>query len=348
MIRVAGAVLAGLAACNGRSNVPVGTRTDPAIAAAMVAADSAQGPWRCAAPDGPSVADETLTAGAHRWQLGARVMKLDAPGEIAIGVFADAAGSAAETLAALGRLRAGLAHVDLVISLGGMGATRAELEATFAALTDGAAWPLVALPGDLEPVPAQTEAIAAMRQRGAAVIDGRLLQRIELPAATIALVPGAGAAGRLAAGMDGCAYRAADVTAVFADLTPRAGLRILASAEAPREPDNRGEPTGELALTAGAGQQIDERSEIAGGGAPGGSAGGAGDHPRGIDLALHGPTSGAATPACSGQRDGSAVSLTPGASDATPRLPGPRRAPTAGILTLHGNAWTWKPITDVH
>jgi len=326
MSRFAGAVLAGLAACSGRSNVPVGSRTGPAIAAALVAAGEAREPWRCAAPDGPSMADETLATGAHRWQLGARVMKLDAAGEIAIGVFADAAGSAPETIAALGRLRAQLAHVDLVLSLGGMGATRAELDASFAAIADRAAWPLVALPGDLEPVPAQTEAIAAARQRGAAVIDGRLVARIELPAATIALVPGAGAASRLAAGPEGCAYRAADVAAAFADLTPRPGLRILASAEAPRELDrgdrgNRGEPAGELALAVGAGQQI--------------------------DIALHGPTSSAATPACSGTRDGSAVSLTPGSIDATPRLPGPRRSPTAGILRLRGSAWTWKPIEDV-
>lgn len=313
------ALLVVVGACSGRSNVPVGARVGPALVAALGAADQVREPWRCAAPDGPSIADETLTAGAHKWQLGARVMKLDEPGEIAIGVIADAAGSAPQTLAALGRLRAKLARVDLVISLGGMGASRAELEATFAAITDRATWPLVVLPGDLEPVPAQVEAIAAARQRGAAVIDGRLVQRIELPGATIALVPGAGTVSRLVAGPDGCAYRATDVAAVFADLTPRAGLRILASTEAPREVV-RGEPTGELAMTAGAGQQI--------------------------DIALHGPTDGAVTPARSGDRDGAAVPLTPGSCDATPRLPGPRRAPTAGILTLRGSAWSWKPIED--
>jgi hypothetical protein len=318
--RVASWVLVGLAACSGRSQVPVGSRIGPSLTAALAAADQAREPWRCAASDGPGVADETLTTGAHTWQLGARAMKLDASGEIAIGVIADAAGSAPETLAALGRLRAKLAHVDLVLSLGGMGATRAELEATFAALTDRATWPLVALPGDLESVPAQTEAIAAARKRGAPVIDGRLVGRIELPAATIALVPGAGAASRLAAGSDGCSYRTDDVTAAFADLTPRAGLRVLASAEAPRQTE-RDESTGELAMTVGAGQQI--------------------------DLSLHGPTSSAPTPACSGHRDGAAVPLSPGSSDATPRLPGPRRSSTAGILTLHGNAWTWQPIEDV-
>ena len=269
------------------------------------------------------MADETLTTGSHRWQLGARVMKLDAAGEVAIGVIADAAGSAPLTLAALSRLCARLAQVDLVISLGGMGGSRAELDATFAAITERATWPLVALPGDLEPVAAQAEAIAAARQRGAAVIDGRLVLRIELPAATIALIPGAGTASRLAAGAGGCTYRAAYVAAALADLTPRAGLRILASAEAPREPEggDRGEPTGELALLPGAGQQI--------------------------DIALHGPTGGAVTPARRGDRDGSAVLLTPGSSDATPRLPGPRSPPTAGILNLRGSAWTWKPIEDV-
>ncbi|HET7506137.1 MAG TPA: hypothetical protein VFK02_34190 [Kofleriaceae bacterium] len=325
---VAAPVIAGAlgVACSGRTSVPAGARVGPAIAAALAAADEVREPWRCAAPDGPGLADETLTAGAHRWQLGARAMKLagPAPGELAIGVIADAAGSAPETLAALGRLRARLAQVDLVLSLGGIGATRAELEAAFAVLADRAAWPLVALPGDLEPVADQTAAIATARRRGAAVIDGRLVGRIELPSATIALVPGAGAASRLVAGAEGCGYRAEDVAAAFAELTPRPGLRILASAEAPRD-SGPGGPSGELGLTAGAGQQI--------------------------DIALHGPASGttgdAATPARAGNRDGAAVPLSPGSSDATPRLPGPRRTPTAGVLTLRGSAWSWKPIEDV-
>ncbi|HEU4729344.1 MAG TPA: hypothetical protein VFT22_15690 [Kofleriaceae bacterium] len=314
------------AACSGNAGAPVGAHVAPAIAAALTAADEVREPWRCAAPDGPSVADETLTIGAHEWRLGARAMRLTGAGtgDIAIGVVADAAGSAPETLAALGRLRARLAHVDLVLSLGGMGASRAELEAVFAVIADRAAWPLVAMPGDLEPVADQTAAIATARRRGAAVIDGRLVGRIELPAATIALVPGAGAASRLVAGAEGCAYRAEGVAAAFADLTPRPGLRILASAEAPRDAGPGG-PSGELGLTAGAGQQI--------------------------DLALHGPASGTAgdspTPPRSGSRDGAAASLSPGSSDATPRLPGPRRIPSAGVLTVHGSAWSWKPIEDV-
>jgi hypothetical protein len=319
--RIASLAVLALGACSGRSSAPVGTRIGPALAAALAAAEEAREPWRCAAQDGPSAAEEMLATGARKWQLGARVMRLDGDGPIAMGVIADAAGSAPVTLAALGRLRAGFERVDLVLSLGGMGATRAELDAVFAALTDRATWPLVALPGDLEPAGVQAEAIAAARQRGGAVVDGRLVQRIELPAATIALVPGAGAASRLVAGADGCAYRADDATAAFADLTPREGLRVLASAEAPRE-IIEGEATGERTLTVSAGQQI--------------------------DIALHGPASGAATPSRSGKRDGAAISLTPGSSDATPRWPGPRRSPTAGVLTMNGNAWSWKSIVDVN
>lgn len=42
---------------------------------------------------------------------------------------------------------------------------------------------------------------------------------------------------RLVASAEGCAFGAADVAAVFADLT-RAGLRFLASAQAPRRDED--------------------------------------------------------------------------------------------------------------
>jgi hypothetical protein len=238
---------------------------------------------------------------------------------ITIGVVADAGGAAPRTVAALGALRGKLAGADLVLVLGGMGASQAELEATLGALADGAAWPVVALPGDLEPAGDQAAAIARLRARGQMVVDGRLARQIELPGATIATIPGAGAAARLGAGAEGCGYRASDVAAVLAELTQREGLRILASAEAPRIAVG-GEPAGELALTAGPAQPI--------------------------DIALHGPTAEAATPARAGRRDGSAAALTPGSSDATARLPGPRRAPSAGLLLVDGAAWRWRPITD--
>jgi hypothetical protein len=95
----------------------------------------------------------------------------------------------------------------------------------------------------------------------------------------------------------------------------------VASAEPPR--GTTGDlPTGEIAVTVGAGEQI--------------------------DLALYGATRGAASAARAGDRDGAAIAVTPGSSDATARLPDPRRAPTAGVLTVHGTAWTWQPIDDVN
>lgn len=312
-----------LAACSGRRNVAVGAQLGPALAAALRAADDAREPWRCGASDGPGAPEETLTVAGRTWRASGHTLALVEAGdagaahrELVIAVVADAAGSAPATLAALGRLRARIARADLMLTLGGMGGTAAELDAVLAVLADHAPWPVVALPGDLEPVTALDEAIAAARQRGAAVLDGRLVQRIDLPGAVVALLPGTGAASRLVPGADGCRYAASDAAAALTALTAQPGLRIAASSEPPRT----GEPaTGELALTPAAGQEL--------------------------DIALHGST-GPATAACSGHRDGAATAVTPGSSDATPRLPGPRRSPTAGVLTVRDTGWIWQPITD--
>jgi hypothetical protein len=350
------------AACGGSSPQPPGVQLALAIAAALEAAQTQRAPWRCAAPDGPKLAEETLAIGKREWKLAGGTVRLAGSGAgmganagagasagagtsagagadtsagagaetsagagagtragaIAIGVIADAGGAAPRTLAALGVLRGKLAGADLVLALGGMGGSQAEIEATLGALAERAAWPVVALPGDLEPAGEQAAAIARLRGRGSVVIDGRLVRRIELPGVTIATIPGAGAAARLVAGAEGCGYRTSDVTAALGELTQRDGLRILASAEAPRITVG-GEPAGELALTAG----------------PTGA----------IDLALHGPTAEAATQERTGRRDGSVTALTPGSSDATTRLPGPSRAPSAGLLVIDGDAWRWKPIT---
>jgi hypothetical protein len=313
---VAMGVMGGMACGSSAAPPPPGAQLAQALEAALEAAQARRVPWRCAAPDGPTLAEETLAAGQRSWKLGGGTMRLTGVGAIAVGVVADAGGAAPGTLAALGALRKRLAGADLVLVLGGMGATQAEIEATLGALADGTA-PVVAVPGDLEPAGEQAAAIARLRAQGRAVIDGRLARWLELPGATIATIPGAGAAARLVAGAEGCGYRASDVTAVLEELTKREGLRILASAEAPRiEVD--GEPAGELALTVGA--------------------------PHAIDVALHGPTAEGATRERAGRRDGAAAALTPGSSDATTRLPGPRRAPRAGMLHLERTKWRWSPI----
>jgi hypothetical protein len=308
-----------LAACGSSStNTPVGTRVAPVLEAALTAADEAKAPWRCAAADVPALPDETIKLG-HTWKLGGHALTLDGTGTVTIGVIADAGGAAPTTLAALGRLRGKLGDVDLLVSLGGMGASQAEIEATLGALAERAKFPVVALAGDLEPAPDHTAAIAALRKRGLAVIDARAVRTIALPGATIATVPGAGSLARLAAGADGCGYRSEDVSAILTDLAARPGLRILVSSEAPRDAA-AGDPAGELALVPGAGQAIDVR--------------------------VHGPVEPDATPARGGARDGAGVALSPGTSDATTRLPGPRHAPSAGILTVAGATWRWQPLVD--
>jgi len=315
------AALLGLAACgSGSPAVPAGSQVGPALTAALAAAEQARAPWRCAAPDGPAAPDETIPSGAHAWKLaGHTLSRTGKASDVVIGAIADAGGSAPATLAALGRLRGKLARADLVLVLGGMGTTQAELEATLGMLGDKAPFPIVAVPGDLEAMPALAAASKALRARGVTVIDGRMIQQIEAPGIAIAAIGGAGARGRLVSGDDGCAYREADATAALLALTTRPGIRIVASAEAPRSM-HAGEATGELALTAGAGHEI--------------------------DIALHGPTGAGASKARSGARDGDAVALSPGRVDATPRLPGPATTPSAGLLTVSGEAWSWKPVTD--
>ena len=320
MAAIAANILLALAvvACGGSSTPSsLGSRIGPALAAAFAAADRERAPWRCASADGPTLVDETLQLGDRTWKLAGHAVTYSGTSPVAIGVIADAGGAAPATIAALGRLRSLLDAVDVVIALGGMGATQAELEATLGTLAERPTRLLVAIPGDLESVAAQAAAIAALRARGRIVIDGRLARRIELPGVTIATVPGAIAATRLFAGADGCGYRAGDVAALLGDLAGRPNLRVLACAEAPRVRSG-GEPAGELALTPA----------------------------HEIDVVLHGPVGDRGSPARSGVRDGGRTPLTPGTSDATTRLPGPRRAPSAGVLTVDRDGWSWKLLVD--
>lgn len=294
----------------------VGTRVGPAINAALGAFDEARTPIQCLGSG--KLVDETLSL-SRTWKLTGTTATATGAGPFTVGVIADAGGSAAATLAALGRLQPQLGDADLIVALGGMGATQAELEATLGTLADRAKGPVIALAGDLEPAPALTQAIAALRARKKVVLDGRLARTIEIPGATIGTLPGSRSPARLVAGPDGCGYTAETISALFAELTARPGLRILASAEAPRTTID-GEAAGELAVTPGA---LNE-----------------------IDLILHGPVTEAPSPAKTGARDGAAIALTPGSSDATARLPDPRRTSSAGLLTIDGTSWKWRPLVD--
>jgi hypothetical protein len=292
-------------ACHGH-HAPGPPPLGKALAAALAAADHARVPWRCAAADTPALAPVTV----GRWATAERTLSLGDPKrDVTIGIVADAAGNAPATLAALARLRTKLAGADLVVTLGGMGTTQQELEATLGTLADKSR-PLVALPGDLEDEHAQRAALATLANQGNAVFDGRLARWITAGDATLATLPGTGAMDRLVAGADGCAWRASDVAVIYKQLAERPGVRVALAAEAPREG-----ASGELALVAG----------------------------TPVDVVVHGAAP--LTPARQGSRDGKSTSLSPGTSDAQPRLP-ETHAPSAGLLVIRGTSWSWKPLVD--
>ena len=142
------------------------------------------------------------------------------------------AGSAPATIAALARMRSKLDGVDLIVTLGGMGTTKAELEATLGTIAGKE--PLVVLPGDLEDERAQQAALATLRAKGTLVMDGRQARWITGDGFALATIPGAGAVERLVAGLEGCAWRAGDVAKIYDELAGRPGLRVALLAEAPR------------------------------------------------------------------------------------------------------------------
>lgn len=312
--RAALGIIAALAAC-GHKTEHGGTPHAGAILNALVhASEEAKQPWRCSALDVPALPDEDL---GHGWTTHEHTLSRSDDG-LVIGVIADAGGAAPNTLAALGRLRAQLdaAKPDLVLALGGNGRDDKELVATLGAFGDRATWPIVSLPGDLESETAHRQALATLRKRGDIVLDGRQVRFIEAGGVTIGTLPGAGARERLVAGGDGCGWTSADIAALYAAVTAKSGVRIIASAEAPRRMVG-GEPTGELAIVP----------------------------PEPIEVLLHGPVAPTPSAAASGGRDGGKTVLTPGTADASTRLPGPH-TPSGGILSVRGGSWTWKPLVD--
>ena len=304
-------------ACGDSTPPPSAPRVGHVLAAVLAAAEDNRVPWRCAAVDTPVVADLAFTTGDRKWQLGGHMLRRTDPDDVlAIAVVADATNASPRTIAALARLRVELekAAPDVVLTLGGMGTTQADLEATLGTLGERAPWPVVALPGDLESMTLHTAALAALRKRGVNAIDGRLVRWIELPGTTIATLPGAGARERLVAADDGCQWRAEDVAAVYSQLTAKTGTRVVASSEAPRT-KLAGEPAGELGLVP----------------------------PQPIEVALHGPVAPGPSPARSGSRDGARAALSPGTADAMRRLPD-AHTPSAGLLIIRAGTWTWRPV----
>ena len=124
--------------------------------------------------------------------------------------------------------------VDLVVALGGMGATagRARGDARRARRSRDVAGRRAARRSRVR---ARADAaIAGAARRGDAVLDGRLVRWIELPGATIATSPAAGAVAPASPAPTAAPSGRRRRRASLAELAARPGLRIAATAEAPR------------------------------------------------------------------------------------------------------------------
>jgi hypothetical protein len=311
-----------LAACGSSSKDggrgSLGTATGAAVLAALDAAADATEPWRCARIDDPAaarIAVETKAAPRIAFVGDARVMGAsDAP--IADGV----------------RKALDAAPVDVVVALGSMGGTEAEILAALGPIAQGAPWLTVAIPSDLESLPEHRRAVAALATGGTRIVDGSTIRLVDLGPAVLGTLPGAPAAGRLRDDLDGCVHDDDDVTTILralADAAPggKAGKprpTVLASRRAPRGATDLapgGIHAGDVALA----RRL------------------AADP---VSVIVHGAVADASTPAGKA-KPATPLALAVGALDPTPRYrPGGTRVlPSFLVVTVGAAEVAWKPLT---
>jgi len=327
----------------GSAGGAVGIAGAKAVIAAMIAAKQARAPWRCARlRPSPSGAD-AFDAGGRRWTVTGDRLRAEPAGDaLRLGIVGDARGGDDPTLVALTYLRVPFeqARVDLVVTVGGMGASEAELLRVLRPLAGGP-WPVVAIPGDREALPAHRAAIARLRSAGAPIVDGAAIRFIEAGGAVIATLPGLAHAQRLGAGPDGCQHSDADAEELLAALAGRAGQgsrRILVSPRAPRTGGD---------------------SDLAPGGIHAGDVGLAqvlAAHP--VDVVVHAPlfprAAGAtsrllcATSSCdtAGRASRGPIAIATGSIAAAARFDEAeaRVAPGALVITINGRGVAWQAI----
>ena len=263
-------------------------------------------PHRCAAlADGAPDADATMHL---------------APTEpLVVGVVADARGATPATLDNLEAARVAFreARVDLVLTLGGMGATGEELAAVYGALAEGSEAPVVAIPGDREPLFAHREAIASLGARHP-VVDGSAIRAIVAGDTTIATFPGIGEVSQIVAGSEGCYYESGDADMLATWLQRRAGTKVWAGYAPPR-------------------QRGSTASDLVGGVHIGDPSLGRAMRASEATLALHGLVNEASLGEPSGERildeDAGPIALAPGPVEAMPVL-GRRRGASFGAALI--------------
>jgi hypothetical protein len=182
-----------------------------ALARTLEAAPQRTRPKRCAlaSPQGPA----TLEAGKRTFRRRGDELVAEGRGQVVMGIVADARGAAAETLRRARRVREAFARagVQVVVSLGGMGESKEELEEILGALADRR-WLLAALPGDREPLADHAEAIRQLQARGLPAVDAAALRVLRVGEVALAPFPGVALDGHgLVAGPDGCARGAEEL-----------------------------------------------------------------------------------------------------------------------------------------
>jgi hypothetical protein len=217
-------------------------------------------PYRCAAlPTGAATASFEVAGrrfGLRGYTLTASRAKRGGD-RLILGVLGDARGGDGATMKQLETALARFERrgVELIITVGGMGTTRAELVRVLGAIGRGGRWPVIALPGDRESLPAHRAAIAAIGKPW--LVDGSRARIIEIDGVVIGTFPGVGYAARLQAGADGCAHGGAEARALAAIMAGREGVKVWASYAPPRQQGSAGSDrgadnvhVGELGMTA--------------------------------------------------------------------------------------------------
>ncbi|MBK9032646.1 MAG: hypothetical protein IPL61_15295 [Myxococcales bacterium] len=325
MIRSAAAALAIAALGCGSSGGPpaggAGATAATALAAAVDRASTTVAPWRCATladPAAPAPTGPDLTIGRRTWRRRGQGLT-SAGARLTVAAVADARGATAP------RWREALreADVDVVLTLGGMGTTEAELSASLGALVDPA-WLTVAIPGSAEAWPAHRAAVAALAAAGAAIVDGGAVRIIDGGGAVIATLPGEPSPARLAAATEGCVHDDADVAAIVAALRAGAADRptVLASPRAPQlglgPRTGDGVNAGDPALAAAVVE---------------------------LTAVIHAPL--APAPTASDRRGEGVATIAAGSLDPVPRFEADgRRWPTSvTAVTIEGRQLRWRAVT---
>jgi hypothetical protein len=225
--------------CSGKNTEPrtaLGESAAAALLTGLAKASAVLEPWPCAALDDvPEAPPRALRL--QGWKLdGLALVPTESVGATtSVGFIGDAGGDAPETAVQLRRASEAFVagKAELVISLGGMGEDANEIAAGLRALAASGV-PVIALPGDLEPLAEHRRAVERLQQEDLPVLDGSVVRWLKMGPATIATLPGARHETQLVAAKEGCAFDDAAIEATLSRLTKADGLMVLASWTAPR------------------------------------------------------------------------------------------------------------------